>query len=244
MLRDEYLRRLIDASPIELYLSANDGTRIYWPWRMQPPKEANSSYRNACEQYIIDSDPWDDSVGVDEILNTAHELNADVASLVDVYRDQPATVDSLQHGLSRYQDHPYDGDLLLPLQAPYVECWQQLDRPTTHWLGIGGLKDGTTSERITAAKRLRAAVGSDVRIHGFGWGIDDRLASAIRAEPGLLDSVDSSSAIQSVTYDHLNGEESMSVVAMQAATHLITDLRKCTDYIAEETNQKALEAYQ
>jgi len=233
MLRDEYLRRLVDESHIELYLSANDGKRIYWPWRMQPPKEATQGYRNACEKYIIDSDPLDDTVTATDVLDTAHKLNAEVASLQDVYQDKDATVDSLLKGLEIADSHAFDGELLLPLQDPYVECYKELGEPRDGLIGIGGLKDGTTHERLAAVEELRSYVGNDVWIHGFGWGPTDHLSREIRRKPNLLDSVDYSSPMQNLSTDTLPGEERMSIAAMRAGLQLVKDLRKCSPYIKD-----------
>lgn len=229
MLRDEYLRRLIDGSHIELYLSAVDGARIYWPWRMQPPKEASKRYRNACERYIIDSDPLDDSVTTEVVLDTAHRLDAEVASLQDVYQNKDATVDALLHGLEIADDHPFDGELLLPLQKPFAECWREIGEPTDHMIGIGGLKGARPSERLKAARELRNAVGNDVWLHGFGWGVEG-LANAINSNPELLDSVDYSTPMQSNINGSSAGEERMSVAAMQSATKLVRDLREVSVY--------------
>lgn len=237
MLREEYLRRLIDEAHIELYLSANDGARIYWPWRMQPPKEASTSYRNACEKYIIDSDPQDDSVTNHDVLDIAYRLDAEVASLQDVYQDKDATVDSLLTGLEEYDDHNFDGELLLPLQDPWVDNWKEIGEPREHMLGIGGLKDSTARKRLEATSNLRNTVGSDMWIHGFGWGVDE-IAETIRNEPQLLDSVDYSSPMQNaVVNDATNGEEIMSVVAMNAATALVKDLREVSTYPTQNTMQ-------
>lgn len=234
MLREEYLRRLIDGAHIDLYLSANDGARIYWPWRMQPPKEANDTYRNACEVYVIDSDPLDNSVTNETVLDTAHRLDAEVASLQDVYQDADATVESLLRGLELYDDHPFDGELLLPLQDPYAWSWGELGEPTNHWLGIGGLKDSTPKHRLNATRSLRNAAGTDVHIHGFGWGVNG-MAAEIRADPDLLDSVDYSSPMQNAaTSNATSGEEIMSVAAMQAATTLVRDLREVSTYPDQE----------
>jgi hypothetical protein len=239
MLRQKYLRRLIDGAHVELHLSANDGARIYWPWRMQPPKEATGSYRDACEQYVIDSDPLDDSVTATDVLDTAHRLDAEVASLQDVYQDKDATVDSLLKGLEVADDHAFDGTLLLPLQAPYAECWRELGEPTDEWLGIGGLKDARPKARLSAATDLRAAVGPDAWIHGFGWGIDG-LAPTIRKRPGLLDSLDYSSPMQdAATDDCTPGKERMSVAAMGAATRLVKDLREVSEYPDSESTTQA-----
>lgn len=241
MLRQEYLRRLIDGAHVDLHLSGNDGARIYWPWRMNPPRLANSSYRNACEQYVIDSDPLDDSVTAEDVLDTAHRLDAEVASLQDVYQDKDATVDSLLRGMEVADDHPFDGTLLLPLQAPYAECWRELGEPTDAWLGIGGLKDGRPRERLDATHTLRDAVGPDAWIHGFGWGVDG-IASEIRSEPGLLDSLDYSTPVQNASHDSCTpGKERKSVVAMGAAQRLVRDLREVSAYPdTEDTVQVSL----
>jgi len=238
MLRDEYFRRLVDGAHVELYLSAVDGARIYWPWRMQPPSEASARYRNACERYIIDSDPLDDSVAATDVLDCAARHDAEVASLQDVYQDAPATADSLLDGLATADDHAFDGDLLLPLQGPYVECWREIGEPTEHLLGIGGLKDGRPAERLRAAERLRDAVGSDVWIHGFGWG-PTGIAGAIRDQPDLLDSLDYSTPMQEAAHTNAsNGAEVMSVAAMDAARRLIHDLRELSEHPTETTTQQ------
>ena len=235
MLRDEYLRRLVDEAHVELYLSANDGARLYWPWRMQPPKESNSRYRNACERYIIDSDPLDDSVTTSDVLDTAHRLGAEVASLQDVYLNKDATVDSLLHGLEIADDHSFDGELLLPLQQPYVDCYKELGEPD-ELIGLGGLKDGTTRERITSTKEFRTEFGYGVWLHGFGWGVKGELAQAIRQEPRMLDSVDYSTPVQAADYSTSTpGSERMSVVAAQAGAKLIEDLREVGSYPQKAT---------
>lgn len=239
MLRQEYFRRLVDAAPIELYLSGMDGARLYWPWRMLPPKSASQNYRDACERFIVDSDPQDDAVTTRDVLDTAERLGAEVASLADVYQDKEGTVDSLLHGLEVYDDHEFTGELLLPLQAPYVDCWRDLGEPRNHLLGIGGLKDARSRERITAARTLRDNAGGDVWIHGFGWGPTPEVANAIRSEPGLLDSLDYSTPMQGVDYSYQSGVESKSVAAMQAGTQLIEDLRLCTEYVDDAGHVQA-----
>lgn len=239
MLREEYVRRLVDAAHIELYLSANDGARLYWPWRMHPPKEASSTYRNACEKYAIDSDPKDDSVTTTDVLDTAFKLDAEIASLQDVYQDKDATVDTLLEGLAIADSHPYDGELILPLQAPFGECYKEIGEPKNHILGIGGLKDSPVSDKLAACEELRGVAGYDVQIHGFGWGdrenngfVSDRLAPAIRDNPGLLDSIDYSTPVQSNAATTASaGDEVSSITAMKAGAKLIRDLREVGSYV-------------
>lgn len=259
MLRDEYLRRLVNGAHVELYLSANDGARIFWPWRMQPPKEASRNYRDACEKYIIDSDIGDPSVTLDECLDTAFRLDAEMVALVDYMpfeyyereldpeKDQEAweafqslrdeyssayaaTLDSLTSGLEAVKEHPFEGEVLIPLQEPWVECWHELGQPRNHILGIGGLKEGKPRERIEAARKLRSAVGDEMWIHGFGWGVEG-IADEIRSDPTLIDSIDYSTPMQDSATDRCTpGKERMSVAAMGSARRLIRDLREVSEY--------------
>lgn len=230
MLRQEYLRRIVDGAYVDLYLSSNDGARIYWPWRMQPPKEASRAYRDACEQYIIDSDPLDDDVGTPEVLDTAFRLEAEVASLADVYQEYDATVESLLSGLEVYDDHSFGGDLLIPLQSPVAEMYEEIGEPEGHMIGIGGLKKASNAERLRELRSLRDVTGPDVHIHGFGWGIQG-LKREINENPDLLDSVDYSTPIQTAITGVTPGKERMSVQAMKAATQLVSDLRDVSEYV-------------
>jgi len=198
---------------------------------MQPPETATRSYRDACETYVIDSDPQKEAVDTKAVLDTAFRLDAEVASLADVYQDKDATVDKLLHGLEVYDDHPFGGELILPLQDPFIEAWQDVGEPTKHWVGIGGLKEASTAKRVDAARNLRQAVGSDVQLHGFGWGVKGHLAQVIRAEPELLNSVDYSTPAQNNITGIEPGKERTSVQAMYAGAKLIEDLRSVTPYV-------------
>jgi hypothetical protein len=239
MIRDEYFRRLVDAAHVDLYLSANDGARIYWPWRMQPPSEASDTYRNACEQYVIDSDPTEDDVTTADVLSCAAALDAEVASLADVYQDKDATVDALLRGLEVADDHRFDGTLLLPLQQPYVECYREIGEPTDHWIGLGGLKGGSAHARIQSATRFRTHTDPNLHLHGFGWGPRDGLGAAIRDDPALLDSLDYSTPMQTMVAGVAPGDERMSVQAAYASARLIQDLRRVTPHPDDEPDTTA-----
>lgn len=258
MIREEYLRRLTDHAHVELYLSANDGARIEWPWRMHPPNEATESYRNACNSYVIDSDPIDPTVTTADALDAGLRYNADVVSLVDyvpweVYErkldegspeyeayldvrekygdNTTATVESIKQGLAAYEDHEYDGQILIPLQEPYVECWNCVGSPTDAWIGIGGLKKGSDRLRIDAAREFAECAGRDVHVHGFGWGPREGLAAAVRETPWMLDSLDYSTPMQNAaTGDATPGDEIMSVAAAEAGAQLVRDLREVTTH--------------
>jgi len=240
MIREEYLRRLVDEAYLDLYLSAVDGARVYWPWRMQPVHEANKRYRNACESYIVDSSFKDPGITNEDVLDTAAKLDAEAAVLADVYQDKDATVRGVLDGLELADDHHYDGDIMVPLQAPHVECYRELEGQADLY-AIGGVKDASDTEKIVAAKAVRAVAGPDLHIHGLGFGVTDRVVDAVRTQPELLDSIDYSTPVQNANSRAVEaGKERMSVVASRASATLIEDLRRISPYAEYDTEQQTL----
>ena len=230
MIRREYLRRLVDEAFVDLYLSAVDGARIYWPWRMQPVHEASDRHRDACEQYIVDSSFKDDTITNEDVLDTAAALDAEATVLADVYQDKDATIEAILDGLEVADDHRYDGDLVVPLQPPHQECYAELAGQADIY-AIGGVKDAPDAEKVQAAKAVRAVAGPDVHLHGLGYGATDPIVDAVRNQPALLDSVDYSTPVQRANTQTVEaGKERMSVVASRAAATLIEDLRRFSPY--------------
>lgn len=239
MISEKFFDRLREATPVRLYASGIDGARVYWPWRMnKADAEADSRHASQCDHYIVDSNFMDESVTNQDVLDDAHELDADVAVLADVLHDADATADALLEGLEVADDHAFDGGLLLPLQPPHVECYREVapSAPDGVWWGVGGVKDATARRKLDAVRDLRAAVGPDAHIHGFGFGVTDQLARVVRAEPELLDSIDNSTGVQNAMTDPVKpGDERMSVVAARAQAQRIEDLRELTPHVDEET---------
>lgn len=229
MLREEYFRRLVDDAHLEIYLSSVDGARIYWPWRMQIPKDAQLKYRDACEKYIVDSDFADESITNQDVLDKAFEVNAEIATLADVYQDKEKTVDAILEGYELYENHSFDGDLLIPLQRPYVECYESL-KNTGSYFGLGGIKDETFAKKLEYIKEFRQSVGPDPHLHGFGMGVSDRLAAELQENNELLDSIDYTTPIQQNIMNIAPGQERMTVVATRALAQLVEDLRKVTPH--------------
>lgn len=232
MIREEFLRRLVDDAYVDLYLSATDGARMYWPWRMQPVHEADTSHRNACERYVIDSSFQDESITNRDALDKAHELNAEMCVLADVWHDKEATVDAILAGLELYDDHPYDGQVIAPLQPPHGECYMALEGQGIDVFAIGGVKDAGDTAKLEGSKDVRANAGPDAHIHGLGFGMTDTMVQAIQDQPGLLDSVDYSTPVQNaINYPATAGEERMSVVSARACAQLVEDLRDVSSFV-------------
>lgn len=234
MIREEYLRRLVDGCYVDLYLSATDGARIYWPYRMQPVHEASKRFRNACERYIVDSSFKDESITNADVLDTAAALDAEAAVLADVYQDCEATVEAILEGLDLYDDHRYEGQVVVPLQPPHDECYRALAGQGIDLWAIGGVKDADAETKLSAARAVREAAGPDAHIHGLGFGVTDTLVEAVREDPALLDSLDYSTPVQNaMNVPTEPGEERMSVVASRAATQLVSDARKLSPFVDE-----------
>lgn len=243
MLRSEYFDRLVEASHIDLYLSAGGGSggRVNWPWKMTPPKESMQRIRDGCDSYVIDSDPLDDEVTTEDVLDCALEYNADIASLQDVYQNKDATVDSILKGIETADSHTFDGNLLLPLQKPFTECYREIGEPTEYMIGLGGLKDAKAQERIQSVRKFRDSFGYETHIHGFGWGLSDRLSLFIRENPDQIDSVDYSTPVQMAmnSIDYSRGEEMSSVLAMEMSAILVRDLREVGSFPTTDKERQA-----
>jgi len=218
---------LVDEAYIDLFLAGVDGARIYWPWRMAKKRRDSlgRSYRNACEVYWVDSAIQDSDYGNQNVLDDAHDFDAEAVLLADTMGNYDETVKSLKAGLDLVDDHAFDGEVIIPLQAPYDECYTEFAGESEIY-AIGGLNQATTdAPRIKAAKDVRALAGDGIHLHGLGWGPRDELAKAIHENPDLIDSIDYSTPIQSAE-SAMPGDEHLSVWAMGAAERLIRDLRK------------------
>ena len=249
MISKEYLQRLVDASPVDYYVSGIDGGRAWFPWRMNKAHAKEGTHEDMCDNFALDSNFKDDSVTNVDVLDLATELNADAVVLADVYQDADATVAALRDGISLVADHAYDGEIILPLQPPHVESAKRLRDDVIGidvWWAIGGLKDAPTAKKLKVARQLRDTLGDEEHIHGLGFGVTDRLAAAVRKDPRLLDSIDNSSAAANTRVDDLNGcdgkNEKMTVVAARTTARRIENLRKLTPFAQpnESTHQTTL----
>lgn len=237
MISREYVQRLVDAAPVEYYVSGNDGGRAWFPWRMNKAHAPEGTHEEMCDHFALDSNFKDESVANDDVLDLAVELDADAAVLADVYHDADATVAALREGLDLAADHAYDGTVILPLQAPHADSAKRLQDDASEvdvWWAIGGLKDDPATVKIDATRQLRDTLGPDAHIHGLGFGVTDSLAAAVRNDPDLLDSIDNASAAANASVRDLDGcdgkNEKMSVLAARMTARRLENLRMLTAY--------------
>lgn len=195
MIRQDRIRRIIDESPVDLYLSADDNAVIEWPWRMLSSDKTHPLLVDACDVFIVDSTITDTEVENREVIEKALKVDAEVVVLSDVYGEMVQTVERIRDGLDLVDDMGYDGDVLIPLQPPHDECYRRLEGHGD-WYGIGGVKDSPAHKKVEAAQSVRDVAGYDIRLHGFGWGGTNRTIRAIRRNPRLMDTTDSSGPYQ------------------------------------------------
>lgn len=239
-----YLAHLIKSSYIDPYLSINVGSttaeygsRAYYPFRLKPVHEIPKTATDHadCLRFIVDSSIDNPRYDNSDALNTAARVGADAVILADEYHDVEGTVEAVVDGLELYETHEFSGEVIIPLQPPHDICYQKLrDRGVSadHTFALGGLKDTNDDKaKIAAARDLRAVVPEGTTLHGLGFGITDSLASEIRSNPNLLDSVDySTPAHQPVNETH-PGDERLCSVAAHAGATLIEDLRKISPLV-------------
>lgn len=237
ILREDYFQRLVDASPVDYYVSGVDGARVWWPWRMNRAQSTafRQAYVDACDHHILDSNFKDEAVTNRDVLDEAADRGCDGAVLADVYQDAKATIPALLDGLGLYDDHAFDGLVVLPLQNPYDTVYDAVEPSVGDidvWWAIGGLKDEDVAVKIEKTREFREYVGSEPHIHGLGFGVTDGLAAAVRRDPALLDSIDNSTAVSN-TVGGFNGDEQTSVTAMRAQAARVENLWKLTHYAGD-----------
>jgi hypothetical protein len=246
-----YLAHLLEKAYLDLYLSVNVGSttaergnRAYFPFQVEPADEIpeTADEHPPAQQYIVDSAYNDPDIGNSYTLDTAARVGADSAILADVFGDLEKTIERVIDGIEMYNNHPFDGDIIVPLQGPWDECYQRLrDRGVSHnhTFALGGLKDATTAEKIDAAKSVREQADYDITLHGLGFGITDQLAKEIRNHPKLLDSVDYSTAIQNQIRSSQQGDERLCSAAAATAHQYVEDLRSVSPLVqTQQQNQK------
>lgn len=167
-----------------------------YPHKLQKPATIASRVRDTADTFIFDSGIGDDTT-TQEVLDTAHEYNADYVIAVDELHDFETTTENAYGFLDAYQSHPCEATPMIPVQCqPEKGRWHTDHLPQlpehSHYV-LGGMMDQTIAERekIKSIREFRHAVGPDTYVHGLGIGGGIEIASKI-AGTGWLDSVDCS----------------------------------------------------
>ena len=193
--------RLLERCPIDVFVAGiND--RYSWPHRLVSAKEANRpALAETCESLIVDSVISEPYYPAGDVLDAAHALDADAV----VAKDWPPEADpsgkgvppadALEHFMSRFVKHDYEGEVIVPVWPPFDHL--KLSGVRDDWIdhyALGGMRDLDGEEQVEHVRRFREVAGFDVHAHGLGVGTSPELIGALRrsVERGspLLDSFD------------------------------------------------------
>jgi hypothetical protein len=253
MVRQEYLRRIVDACPLMFHLSATDGCRSHWPYRMQPTHEASPRYSKNSEHYIVDSAIGELTIDNEKTIEKAIYVEADAVVLADYmpfeyyennknlspkeqsklsslrtkYGDAyTASLDNIKEGLRIVEKSGFSGKIIVPLQPPHIEFLKALDYPEN--VAIGGLKDKNAKMKMEAAKTVRNELGEEAFIHGLGFGATETLIREMRDNNNLLDAIDSRTPHHQAmnNFEYWIGREMMSPLSSIIEGYLLESCRR------------------
>jgi len=161
-----------------------------YPWILQKPSTVNERVRSTAEEFIMDSGIGDEQTN-QEVLDLAHEYQADWVVAKDYLHDQDATTESVTEFMQAYQSHECDATPLIPLQPPHSEHYEKLKGYTHYVLGGMAVDDVSTSQAIAYIRDAAKVMPDDAYIHALGVGGGIEFIKSI-AGSGWIDSVDCS----------------------------------------------------
>lgn len=171
----------------KVYIASNMPTQ--YPRKLQKPSTVSQTIRDTARSFIMDSGIGDDVTNT-EVLDLAHEYNADYVIGKDYLHDQDVTTESVREFLRLYESHECDSTPMIPLQPPFHEHYRDLPGHSHYVLGGMALSDVSEQRKMAWIRRFRD-VEPDAYVHalgvGGGWEFTRRMA---RDE--LLDSLDCS----------------------------------------------------
>lgn len=209
---EHYFERIREAAYVTVYAADNTAMMPY-PYRLGRPgkDESPPSIAERSESYILDSGIGEASWTNADVLERGKEIGADVAVPTDVFGDPQATtpcvIDMLQQ--VRASDD-YNPSVMVPVQSDghmthaghYSGLSDRMERNgfdiSNYMVALGGLNDSTFVEQLEAAHSVREVAGDSQHIHLFGFGASRDWCVAIHRRPGLVDSFDVSTFVQSV----------------------------------------------
>lgn len=168
-----------------------------YPFKLQKPSTVNQRVRDTAELFIMDSGIGDD-VSNAEVLDLAHEYDAEFVIAKDYLHDQPRTTDSVREFMDLYADHECEAWPLVPLQPPYDEHYQQLSEFGWYVLGGMAMEDIDAQQQLEWIRDFRT-VAPGAFAHGLGVGGGFEFVRRAAGE-NLLDSVDCSTPEQAAMF--------------------------------------------
>lgn len=194
--------RLARLAAVDIYISGGNG-RFYWPNRLQPAHESTPSIRRDCNQYIVDSGFGPTGASTEDLIDTAYERDPDYLIPNDTVKTPDIsmrtaveeTAEKVSVFLDSIGEKRFPATVLIPLQPPHAFHLAYLHehyprQARRGHFALGGMKFLSPTEQVRAITNFRNVAGYDAYVHGFGIGSSRKVIEALRADPGLLDSVD------------------------------------------------------
>lgn len=210
--QDHYLGNIIEDAYVAVVASTNTAMMEY-PYILGHPDECSPTLSKMADEYIMDSKITDTSVGNDDVLRRASDIDADVVTPADVMNDPETTTDRIVDLLVQLDDMEYDPTVMVPLQpSPEGEAATHVDHYhdvrdaladhgfdiTDYRLSVGGIKEWSVTDQLEAIINVRRVAGDDAFIHGLGFGTSNDWIVTMRRYPELLDSIDMTSVSRDV----------------------------------------------
>lgn len=152
-----------------------------YPFKLQKPATLTESVRETAESFILDSGIGNDDMTNADVLDLAHEYDADYVIGKDYLWDQERTTESIVHEFHpQYQAHPCDATPMIPLQPDHARHFDDLCRafretyaeelPYDHFV-LGGMSDRDVSDDdvVEYIRRFRE-IAPDAYVHALGIG--------------------------------------------------------------------------
>lgn len=184
--------------------SASYNPRYFYPFKLRSANNGWDALDESATSWIVDSDINDPSVGNEEVINDAKEMDAHMVIPKDYQHDAERTLKSLKE-FEEIIEEKHDRFLpeVVPvLQDPHIQHLKENKELYSEYsyVAVGGLsgKKFDTEEKVRRIRRIGEILPDPVRIHAFGIGCSLGMIKAIRENPDLLYSLDMSTAEQMV----------------------------------------------
>lgn len=171
-----------------VYVASNIPTS--YPYKLQKPATIDSTVRaTATESFIMDSGIGDDTTN-EQVLDLAHEHDADYVIAKDYLHDRERTTESVREFLDLYPEHPCEATPMIPLQPPHYFHYEDLKGFDHYVLGGMAGEEFPDHHVVHEVKSFRR-VEPDAYVHLLGVGGGRNLVRML-AGRGLIDSLDCS----------------------------------------------------
>lgn len=237
-----------------------------WPYRLQHHDECYRASFDWSSVRILDSGFNNDHITNTDVLAKALDRGATEVVAKDYLsagsrrsrsEAQAQTTESIREFIDLHDPdrHP---PAWVPLQPPYDEHFDVvhpivMESHLQPRYMLGGLAGAESPERIDQLLRFRETAGQGVVAHALGWGFTPDLVELIRERPGVLDSIDNSSASKAagqrgdrlydgrwneLEYHFVNGELAGAIGGLGEILMLIQAAHRLTDMNTDDVHAR------